>query len=367
MGPLGRSNHRSVGLYLCILCGDVDLRNSHCALNDGYAATHPPSATLSIDRLDDATVRAVADLKEVETAEAWRTVHGLVKSDVGESKNLVLFVRRDFANSHLAKLDSQQGTWPPQLGEIAIERDAFQVIGADIGDTVTVHTANGIEHRLTITGSVHDVGQPQARMENLVYGYATIATLEALGEEAYFDEMAMKVADHPLDKAHINDVANTIAALVENRGQQVSRIHIPEPGQHPHAGIMGLLMLTNAAFGLFVLMLSGTIEFNILTSLLAGQTRQIGVMKAIGGTRIQIARAYFAQAAGFGLVATLIALPVGYGVGRWLCDWMAGFLNFDIHSYSVPVWIFAVVFLVGIAIPVIAAAIPVCAEPAVPS
>ncbi|HEX3183479.1 MAG TPA: FtsX-like permease family protein, partial [Pyrinomonadaceae bacterium] len=51
---------------------------------------------------------------------------------------------------------------------------------------------------------------------------------------------------------------------------------------------------------------------------------------------------------------------------RALCDYMAMFLNFDINSYAVPVWIYAAVVIVGIAAPLIAAAYPVWRGTGVP-
>ncbi len=122
---------------------------------------------------------------------------------------------------------------------------------------------------------------------------------------------------------------------------------------------MGLLLLSNAVFGFFILALSGAIVFNVLTALLAGQTRQIGVMKALGGSRFQIARVYLLEAGLLGVAAIALALPIGLAGSRWICDWMAVFLNFDIANYMVPFWVYALVVAVGIAVPIVAALIPV--------
>ena len=87
----------------------------------------------------------------------------------------------------------EAGEWPPAPGEILIERDAFQVAKAAIGDIVTIETPSGREQTLRVAGSVHDVGQAQARMENIVYGYITPATLAALGEKPSLDRLNMLV------------------------------------------------------------------------------------------------------------------------------------------------------------------------------
>jgi putative ABC transport system permease protein len=92
---------------------------------------------------------------------------------------------------------------------------------------------------------------------------------------------------------------------------------------------------------------------------MAAQVRQIGVMKTIGGTRGQIARIYFAQALLLGIAATVLALPVGLLASRALCRPFAAFLNFDVTSFAVPFWVYALAFAVGIVTPLLAAAWPI--------
>jgi putative ABC transport system permease protein len=94
--------------------------------------------------------------------------------------------------------------------------------------------------------------------------------------------------------------------------------------------------------------------------------RQIGVMKAIGGTRWQIARIYFGQALFLGMAAVIVSVPLGMIGSRALCRYMAFFLNFDINSYTVPVWVYLLVAVVGLAAPLIAAAYPVWSGTAAP-
>jgi putative ABC transport system permease protein len=110
---------------------------------------------------------------------------------------------------------------------------------------------------------------------------------------------------------------------------------------------------------LFVLILSGVIVVNLLSALMAAQIRQIGIMKAIGGTRWQIARIYFGQALLLGIAAIAIAIPVGIAGSRALCRAMAVFLNFDITSFAIPIWVYLLVALVGLVVPLLAAAFPV--------
>lgn len=335
-------------------------------LDRGYLATNPASAVLRVDSVDDELVAAILQNPEVSAAEPRRTVGGQIKAGPVQWRNLVLFVVKDYGDIRVSKLEPEAGAWPPATGEILIERDAFQVAKAKIGDKVTVKTANGREQQLLVSGAVHDVGQAQARMENIVYGYINLATLAQLGEEPYLNQLNILVKDRQFDESHIERVAAEVKTLIESRGREVRRVEIPEPGKHPHSGLTGILLLAMSSFGLFVLFLSGILVVNLLTALMASQVRQIGVMKAIGGTRGQIARIYFGQALFLGIAAVVVSVPLGVIGSRALCQYLAMFLNFDIDSYAVPWWVYVLVAIVGLAAPLIAAAYPVWKGTGVP-
>jgi putative ABC transport system permease protein len=328
-------------------------------LDQGYLRTNPASAIFRMDAIDDDLVKAVLSEKSVSDAEPRRIISGQLKSGPIQWRNLVLFVVKDYGDVRVSKLEHERGSWPPAKGELLIERDAFQVAHAKIGDVVTVKTSSGVENQLVISGSVHDVGQAQARMENSVYGYITLETLELLGERPYLDQLNILVAQDRFDEPHIREVTSRVQKIIEDRGHQIRRVDIPAPGKHPHSDLMGTLLLSMSSFGLFVLALSGILVVNLLTSIIASQVRQIGIMKAVGATRWQVARIYFGQAILLGASATLMALPLGLIGARALCKYMAVFLNFDITSFSVPIWVYLMVAAVGIVTPLLAAAYPV--------
>ena len=335
-------------------------------LDQGYLATNPVSAVLRVDSIDNDLVKAILQNPEVSDAEPRRTISGQMKAGPVQWRNLVLFVVEDYANIRVSKLVPERGAWPPATGEMLIERDAFQVARVSIGDAVTVKTVNGVEQPLVISGSVHDVGQAQARMENVVYGYINLATLVQLGEEPRLDQLNILVAQNRFDEAHIRRVAADVERLIRSRGHDVRHVEIPAPGKHPHSDLMGILLLAMSSFGLFVLVLSGILVINLLTAMMASQVRQIGVMKAIGGTRGQVSRIYFAQALFLGIAAVIVSIPLGIIGSRALCRYMAMFLNFDINSFAVPVWVYLLVALIGIVAPLIAAAYPVWRGTATP-
>ncbi|HEY6348702.1 MAG TPA: FtsX-like permease family protein [Candidatus Angelobacter sp.] len=328
-------------------------------LNKGYLTTNPASAIVYTDAVDDALISTVLSDHDVSEAEARRVLAARIKTGPTEWRYLAIFVLKDYRNIRLSKFVPEQGAWPPALGEMLIERDAFRVARAKIGDTVTIRIGQGKEQTLHVTGRVHDVGLPQARMENCVYGYITMDTLVQLGEQPYLDRLNILVAEKRFDEQHIRSVAKDVKKLVESHGHSVSSIEIPRPGKHPHADLMGMLLLAMSSFGFFVLILSGILVVNLLMGMMASQVRQIGVMKAMGGTRGQVARIYFGQALLLGIAALAIALPVGLLGSRVLGRPLSVLLNFDITSFAVPPWVYVTAIAVGLLVPLLAAAWPV--------
>ena len=83
-----------------------------------------------------------------------------------------------------------------------------------------------------------------------------------------------------------------------------------------HDSIQTMLMLLGV-LGFLSLGLSGFLVVNTISALLAQQVRQIGIMKAIGGRRGQIAGMYLGMVLVFGFLSLFIAVPLG-ALGAWL-------------------------------------------------
>ena len=348
----------AVGLasFLSVLSTYAILRRE---LNRGYLATNPASAVIDTDAIDDALIAAAVARDDVEDADARRVVNGRIRTPDGSWRRLRLFVIRDFQRLRISTVTPEAGAWPPATGDVLIERDAFQVAKTAIGDIATIETKDSGQRQLRVAGRVHDAGQAQARMENTVYGYITPQTLAVIGEPAQLDRLYVVASGDRFDEARVRQVANAVSTWLEATGHRVRRLSVPAPGQHPHAVIMGFLLLLMAAFGLFALTLSAVVVVNLLLAMLAAERRQIGVMKAVGGTRGQIAQLYLVEAALLGLAALTLATPAGIVFGRVLSSYFGGLLNFDLVSVSSPAWVFGLVLAGALIVPLAAAAYPV--------
>lgn len=328
------------------------------ATRDGYAASNPAAATLRTDSIDEALLARVRAVPAIREAQARRTVIGRIQAD-GAWRTALLYVYRDFAAIRIGLVKPETGAWPPPEGALVIERSSLDFSGASVGSALSAQVGESPQQGLQLLGVARDVGLAPGWMEHVVYGFITPGTAASLGAPATMNELQLTVRDNALDREAIRRVAFEVRALLERNGHPVSNVDVPPPGEHIHAAQMDSLLLTQGAFGALALLLSGFLVLNLISAMLVGQVREIGVMKAIGASSGQVGAMYLVLALVLGALASAIALPVAYAGGTWYAALKAELLNFDIAGFRIPWWSLALQGAVGVLLPVCAAAIPV--------
>jgi putative ABC transport system permease protein len=325
-----------------------------------YRASRPASATLRVDALDAALVAEVRAQPAVAAVQARRTLNGSIRRS-GETvtRALVLFALDDFAGNRIGKIVSESGGWPPPDGALVLERSSLEFSGIAEGDSVAVRVGEEREMVLPVTGVSRDVGLPPGWMEHIVYAFATPATLARLGVPSTFNELQLVVRDTTLDQAGVREVAYGVKRYLESRGRVVTNVDVPVPGQHQHAAQIDSLLFTQGAFGVLALVLSGVLVVNLIAAMLAGQIREIGVMKAMGASSAQLSGMYYLMALLLGIVASAIAIPLATYIGRAYADFTAELLNFSTTGFSIPPIAYVLQLAVGLVFPLLAASIPV--------
>lgn len=323
-----------------------------------FIASRPVSATLRVDRVDDALLARVRDLPAIAAARARRVVFAGVDAG-GRRTRAQLFALSDWHAHDIGQLRSERGTWPPRDGEIVLEPSSLEFAGAQFGQTVRVSVGDKAPVALPLTGIARDVSLPPGWMDHVVYAFVTPATLAQLGAQATFNEIQFVVRDTALSRDAVRRIADEARIRIEQAGGRVTNIAVPEPGEHAHAAQMDSLSLTQGAFALMTLLVCALLVVNLVSAMLAAQTREIGVMKALGGSARQIGALYIGFALAIGVVASLLALPASIAIARPYAAMKLDMLNFPVGDAAIPVWPLAVQFAVGCLLPVLAAALPV--------
>jgi putative ABC transport system permease protein len=339
-----------------ILSSDVMLRQD---LTGSYLKTEPAHAVLFVSPFDDELVSVARNVPGVRVAEGRREIDLRVQTGPDEWKTVEVEAISDFEDMAVSKVAPESGAWPPSTNTLLVERASLSLINAEEGQAVVVQDASGDERAMPVSGLAHDVSGAPARFTGEPTAYVTMPTLEWLGYEETYSELHLLVEGDASSKAHIEAIAAEVSDKVEKAGFTVFRTRVPEPGQHPVQEIVDPMLLILGVLGALSLFASCFLVINIINGLMSQQTQQIGIMKAVGARRGQIALMYLVAILALGLIALLIAIPLGGLAAYGFTGYIAGLLNFDLNGFRIPLRAAAVMVAVGLMVPVLAALVPV--------
>jgi putative ABC transport system permease protein len=327
-------------------------------LASSFAAIHPSSGTIrTIEPFDEDFLEAVRSMPEVQEADARRNVSARVEVAPGEWQNISLFVIADYNDIRVNKVSTESGAWPPPEREILIERAALSVIHAEVGDIIRIKLPNDTQREMRIAGLAHDPAQIPAQIDSTPYGYISFDTLEWLGEPYGFNELYV-ISTHPEDKVWSQQVVNLVKDRAERSGYTIPLSMTAEPGQLPMDDILQGILFLMGSLGVMSLFLSVFLVINTVSALLAQQKRQIAVMKAVGGGSLQILGMYLMMVIAYGILALLVAIPLGIVGARALSEALAGMFNFKLPAMSIPYQTILVQIVIGLILPVLASLYP---------
>jgi len=328
-------------------------------MNAQYEAINASSITLFTSSYDDSPARWA--LRQPEVADAqMRHIQTLKLVTAKDTYNMDLYAYGDYDNLTVNRISREEGTFPPGRREILLERTTLAHIGAAVGDTVTVEFPDGTQHPLKVVGTVHDINAVPANLFPQLSGYITMDTLTALGDPGMFTRLEIVALTEYDTVEKLDRVAQDLKERLQRAGVDAAPYYnVREPGEHWGRDTTESFTLILSVIGIFSLILSGFLVINTVSALLMEQRRQIGMMKAIGGTGRQIIGMYFVLVASYGLLALLVAVPVGLGLAYVFTRAVVQFLNLDMLAFHLPVSVLLLQVLAALIVPVVASAIPI--------
>ncbi len=326
------------------------------------ASSNPADVTYRTADFDDEVVTVAEEQPGVAAAQARRSVwlrYRWAGSDDDRTISIEAF--RDYSDLGVSKVvPVGDGHWPPASGEIVLEASARQVGDYAIGDIIEVETAEGDTVELRLAGFAHDINAFPAQFSGYETGYVSLGAMQDLGEPLEYNQLSLTFEDADITWAESSRSAIGLREEVfGSRGVQVFFTDVPEPGSHFLGDIFSALSLLLLALGALALGLSAFLVVNTVSALMTQQVKQVGIMKAVGGSAGQLERLYTVIVTLYGLLAVAIGLPLTAAATRWFADFAGDILNFRIASYDPPAWVILVELGVGMLVPLLAAVGPV--------
>ena len=349
----------AVGVFAIGMVGGSNVLMAD-ALRRAYRATNPASAQIyTVDPVGDDLLEAIARMRAVDQAEGRRTLTVRLQTGPGQWRTMQLVALADYADIRVNKVWAAGGAWPPPDRALLVERSSLRFIRAGVGDALLIELPDGRRRQLPVAGVAHDLGQVSSFFANLVYGYVTPETLEWLGEPSGYNQVLFTVAAHAEDKAHIERVAREVRDRIEKAGQTRAMTFVPDPFEHWSEDVGRAMFLILTVLGVMSLALSGFLVVNTITALMTAQIRQVGIMKAVGARGPQVIGMYLVGVLAFGVLALLLAVPLGVLGAHGFAAFTAAMLNYDVGGYQLPSGVLLQQVAAGLLIPVLAALYPV--------
>ncbi len=329
-------------------------------MSASYAANNPMNVELQTSDFDSSLIQTVKDMRGIKQAEGRRVFTMQVRSPGSSQWTVVNVVAiKDFAAQKINLMHVLSGIGKPAKNQVLLEKKVLESLNVKVGDSLEFLLDNGTTHTLQIVGIVQDPSTGAGDFLADPFVYISTDTLSDLRQPDLFNRLYATLTTGQNDTAALRQMAANVKDNVEKSGITILQTNSYKTNEHPLASTVQAILGILLVLGVLILFLSSSLIANTLNALLNQHLRHIGVMKLVGGRRNQIFTMYFVLILTFGIIALLIAVPLG-GQGAYaLSAYIANMINFNLLGYRIVPLAFAIQIIVGLAVPLLAGLAPV--------
>ncbi len=208
-----------------------------------------------------------------------------------------------------------RGRLPKTTGEVAIDTMLAEQHGLSVGDTIRLTSktddAKAVHSAPTVVGIIS--AGADSRETDTGTLYATTEQLQAMGARMDYRSLYVKAKPGTDASALLTKVSQTVhsvqpAASVQSRDEAIAQRAQAQTGGTTIASIINLLAPVCAVVAIIVIATT-------FSTLVARQTRMVGLMRCIGTTRRQVMLAVLRTGLMTGLVGSVLGAALGTGLG----------------------------------------------------
>ena len=312
-----------------------------------------PDIQFLVDRVSPSLASQLASVPNVQTVQfestfssRWRT------TGAGQHVNIDIIGYADFRDVRLNTFQLTSGHLPGK-GEIVLESSDRALSSFAVGDTITVEAPQG-GVSLRVVGSTRTIGALSAGFATTALAYMSQDGLSSITGMNSMNTILIK-ASHTSD-SRLHETARALAAVLHKNGVTVLNVRVVSDviGASTISGILLVLRMVS----LIALLLTSFLIINTVTTLVAEQTKVIGIMKAVGGVQGKILRSYLVSVGIYGAIGTTLGIGLGIAGGSAIATFIANIITIDLGNLQVPPGAILTSVLVGMGIPLLAALFP---------
>ena len=275
-------------------------------------------------------------------------------SPQSEWKQGGLTARADYHHQTLNTLDLTRGAWP-EGKTLSVEDGSDTFFGIPIGGQVELRVDDRVVP-VKIGGTVYNRLSQPALFGGSAQFYADQETYEYLVGDTDYNQIMI---DAPVwDEDAVTDLADRLEDKLERQNIGAGRF-ITDPNKHFFQDQMDALFLLLGVLGALALVLGLLLVYNTMNALIVRQVDQIGVLKAVGARTWQILRLFLVMVFVYGLLALLLALPIGI-LGAWIMSaWLVSSFGANPGGFEVSSTAILLMVVTTLLAPLIGAILPI--------
>ena len=207
------------------------------------------------------------------------------------------------------------GRLPTATGEVAIDSDLAEQQGLSVGDTIRltskIDDAKAVHSAPTVVGIISAGADSKETSTGTLY--ATAEQLQAMGARINYYRLYVSAKPGTDTSSLMRNVSEIIhstqpSAVIQSADEAVSQRAKAELGGTIISTILNLLAPVCAAVAIIVIATT-------FSTLVARQTRMVGLMRCIGSSRRQVMLAVLRTGLLTGLVGSVLGAALGTGLG----------------------------------------------------
>ncbi len=328
-------------------------------MNTSYAASNPANIDIWTDPFDESFLTTIKNIPGVKEAEGRFIMDVQVSRDGENWISLELVAIEDYPSANINLRNPQQGAEVPSEREVLIIKNRFNDTGILLGDEIQVQLASGTVRTLPVVGTATEQSSGRADFMALPHGYINMDTLTWLEAPDSFNRLLATVNGDSDSEEVLQQVSRSIEDKLEKSGRTVYRTRLGKTNEHPMSSLILAVLGVLFVLGVLVVLLSSSLIANTLNALLSQHVRQIGVMKLVGARSFQILGMYLMLILAFGIIAALIAIPLGAIGGYAFAEYIASQASITLQDFRFIPQVVLLQAVIALLVPLGAGFIPV--------
>ncbi len=302
-------------------------------MDAAHVATRPAHLQVIIaGSVDEELADSVLRVEGVTGVEPMNLISGRYKTGPDEPwLSTTIVMRQDYANQQFDDYTLLAGDWPTRR-EMGVERLSHNSFGLNMGDEIILEMPQ-TNRTYPLNGIIRHPFVPPPDFGGDTYFFVSHEIMAQLGvPRGRYNQLLVQV--EPYSEAYAKDRAAAIKEHLNKQGTDVFLTLYQEPETHWGRQLVEGVTLVLQVLAVVSLAASVILVINTMTAVITQQTDQIGVIKAIGGTSGTITRIYLVGVLVYGVLAALIALPLGMGGAYLASKELLNIFNIDYEVFT---------------------------------